>query len=240
MRAPAPRAARAKPKAEEEVPIELAVDVRTYSQERSLAPPPPPAGPTSPSLTPPPRSSRAPLARPLSMAPAMSDLESDAHHLADFGDPPSTWILAPIYAWKVLRRQREIKAALAVRTAEAAHAHEALDDALVGFAERVRAVAETSPEYVMAVEQLGRAEETLRSRDRVLATEQDAQRARIAQVDVRIGRMEAELAQTQARERVVATELSAAQGALAREEAKMKRAEAELRTAQRDGGGGTT
>ena len=29
MRAPAPRAARAKPKAEEEGPIELAVDVRT-------------------------------------------------------------------------------------------------------------------------------------------------------------------------------------------------------------------
>ena len=198
-------------------------------QERAAAAapapfPPPPAHPHR--LTAPQNKQSA------SMAPAASDLETDAMALAEYGDAPGSWVTSPLYAWRVLKRQREVKAALAVRTAEAEHAQAALDDALVAFAERARPVAEKHKSYLVPFDDLGRAEELLRSRDKVLAAEQDAQRARLAQVDSRLTKAESELAQAQGHERAVATELAGAQGALAREEAKIKRAEVELRNAQ--------
>jgi hypothetical protein len=236
-----PRAAAkaAKPKKEvvEEAPLELAVDPRSIMQERSqeaAAPVPIPPihlgarpGPPAP-LT----ATSSSRSQPSSLAPPAADLETDARMLADYGDPPGTPVLAPLYAWRVFKRQRELKAALAIRAAEAEHAKTALEDALVALAERIRPAAEKQPAYLVPIEELTRAEDLLRSRDKVLAAEQDAQRARLAQVDVRISRAEQELAQAQGHERAVATELSGAQGALAREEAKIKRAEAELRAAQ--------
>jgi len=174
-------------------------------------------------------------ATPLGYAPAPNDLEADARALADYGDAPKSAVFAPLYAWRVIKRQRELKAALLVRKNEAEHAQAALDDALVALAERVRPVAESPPHkerYVTLFEPLARAEEHLRSRDRVLSAEQGAQKERLSQVDGRIGKAETELAQAQGHERAVATELAAAQGALAREEAKIKRAEAELKAAQ--------
>ena len=231
VRAPsAPKPRKPKKEVVEEAPLELAVDPRALMQQRAEAPAP---------IQPPPTYEQhsAPSAgalqnkRPASLAPG-ADLEGDAIALAEYGESPGTWVTAPLYAWKVLKRQREIKAALAVRTAEAEHAQTALDDALVAFAERARPVAEKHKDYLMPFEELGRAEELLRSRDKVLAAEQDAQRARLAQVDSRLAKAEAELAQAQGQERAVATELAGAQGALAREEAKIKRAEVELRNAQ--------
>jgi hypothetical protein len=138
----------------------------------------------------------------------------------------------------VLRRQRELRTALVARKTEAEHAAVVLEDALVAFAERARPVAEKQAAYAVALEDLARAEDVLRSRDKVLAAEQDAQKARLAQVDARLTGLEAELAQAQIDERVAAEQLSASQGALAREEAKATRAEAELKAArQRESGG---
>jgi len=179
--------------------------------------------------------------RPASLAPPAVDLETDARVLADYGDPPGSPVLTPLYAWRVFKRQRELKAALAVRKAEAEHATTTLEDALVALAERVRPVAEKQQGLLTHLEDLTRAEEQLRSRDKVLAAEQDAQRGRLAQVDARIAKAEHELANAQGHERAVATELSGAQGGLAREEAKIKRAETELRAAQqREGSGAAT
>ena len=70
--------------------------------------------------------------------PPGADLETDALALADYGDPPGSPVLTPLYAWRVFKRQRELKAALAVRMAEAEHARTTLDDALVALAERAR------------------------------------------------------------------------------------------------------
>lgn len=231
-----PRAPAKPPKAknaiDDDAPLELAVDPRSLMQERSLAAQSPAAPP--PGFTPAaPRTASGP-SRPRhgELAPAESDLEADARALADYGDPPASLARAPSYAWRVLKRQRELKALIGIRKAEAEHAQTALDDALVALAERARPVAEKQPRYEAVLEELIRAEDQLRSRDRVLAAEQDAQKDRLAQVDGRLGKTEGELAQAQGRERAVATELSGAQGALAREEAKIKRAEADLRAAQ--------
>jgi hypothetical protein len=100
-----------------------------------------------------------------------------------------------------------------------------------------------APAYMQALEQLSRADDMLRSRDRVLGAEQDAQKSRLQQVDARISKAEADLAAAQAPERGVAGELASSQGSLARAEAKQKKAEGELKSLiqsmEKRGHGGT-
>jgi hypothetical protein len=214
-----PSAPQAKPKVESESPFELAVDAQALVRERSAPP-----------LQP------APVQAFLAVT---ADLAFDARLLADFGDPPRNWVFSPLYAYRVLKRRRELKRALAGRREEAGRAAGAAEDALVAFAERARATAETTTAYSGALDELRHAEELLRSRDRVLADEQDAQNARLAQVDARLAKLEAELVQAQRDEHAIGAELSESQGALGREEARLKRAEIELRAAhQRASSGG--
>lgn len=215
--------------AEEEVKLELAVDPRSFA-----------SGAVAPAEQP---STSLAVGRPeaaltvvgdarAELTPSVGDVAFDARLLADFGDAPRHWILSPLYAWRVLRRQRELKRSLVVRREEARRAALEVEDALVAFAERMRGAAEKHTEYARTVEELRGTEDVLRSRDRVLATEQDAQTARLAAVDARLARFEAELAQAQAAERTIAGELASSQAALARGESKLKRAESELRLAQ--------
>jgi hypothetical protein len=216
-------------KTEEEAPLELAVDPRALVEVRANRPQA--VQSSSPS--------NAPLGRSASLVPlGVGDLAFDARLLADYGDPPRQTLLAPLYAWRVLRRQRELKQALVGRRAEAARAETEVQDALVALAERVRPVAEKLPSHVTVLQPLRRAEESLRSRDRVLAAEQDAQTARLASVDARLSGLESRLAQALEEERDLSADLASAQGALAREETKLKRAEAELRGAQQRETGG--
>jgi hypothetical protein len=168
-----------------------------------------------------------------------TDVHDDARVLADYGEPPRSALRAPLYAWRVLKRQRELRTAHRARRVEAEHAASVLEDALVAFAARARPAAERQAAYAGVLEDLQRAEDLLRSRDEVLAAEQDAQKARLAQVDARLAKLEEELTQAHTDERMTAQELSSAQGALAREDAKLKRAEVELRAAQQREPGGT-
>ena len=228
---PAPRPPSPKKRTEEPLSLELAVDPRDLIQER--------AGPAHAATH---ELSAGMIARPsqggAALAPlrqaelAVGDHAFDARLLADFGEPPRHWLLTPLYAWRVMKRQRELRAARVGRSEEARRAADEVEDALVALAERVRPAAEKQSTYVTAIEDLRRAEEVLRSRDRVLATDQDAQNARLAQVDARLSKLESELAQAQAEERAVVAEMGAAQAALGREDAKLKRAEIELRAAQ--------
>jgi hypothetical protein len=163
---------------------------------------------------------------------SVGDVAFDAQLLADYGPAPGHWLLSPLYAWRVLRRQRELKKGLAGRREEAKRAAHEVEDALVAFAERTRPVAEKQSDFARTIEELRGAEDVLRSRDRVLASEQDAQSARLVAVDARLAKLEAELAHAQAEERTIAGELASAQAGLARGESKLKRAESELRSAQ--------
>src|SRR5215472_15734747 len=151
--APAPKP---KPRQEPapETPLELAVDPGALVRERSLA-----TVPSQPIVSP---------HREASIVPT-PDTATDASLLADYGAPPRHWLLSPLYAWRVLRRRRELKAALAGRREEAARATSEAEDALIAFGERVRPIAEKAPTYAPAFEELRKAEAMLRSRDRVLA-----------------------------------------------------------------------
>jgi hypothetical protein len=225
-RRPPPRPAAApKKKEDDERTLELAVDPRSLISQVEVAPEPRPLV----------RAGAGPLASrpdPGERAPTVGDVAFDATLLAEYGAPPRHWIFAPLYALRVLRRQRELKKVLVGRREEAARAAHEVEDALVAFAERARPTAEKHAEFAAAIEELRGTEEVLRSRDRVLATEQDAQSARLASVDARLAKLEAELAKAQTDERNIASEMASAQAALARGETKLKRAESELRSAQ--------
>lgn len=236
---PAAKPAAARKKPEPEMAIELGIDPRELSQPRVAAPPPPLAFPAQAAASMQVVRGGPASARLVPAAP--DDVGADAQILADYGEPPRSWLFAPMYAWRVLRRQRELRTALAGRKTEAEHAAVEVEDALVGFAERVRPAAEKQPAYAVALEDLARAEDLLRSRDNVLAAEQDAQKARLAQVDTRLAKTEDELLQAQTEERLAAQDLAGTQSALEREEAKLKRAEVELKGAlQRTGAGGAS
>jgi hypothetical protein len=239
---PPPKPVKPRVKAETPPAFELAVDPHELVQKRSVeqaAPqwPPVQAAATGAVVRGAQPYAQAPqsLARPRSLRPPGAPADDDgldAHMLADLGEAPSSWIKAPMYAWRVLKRQRELREALVARRAEAEHAATAVEDALVAFAERARAAAEKVKTYAVALEDLQRAEDMLRSRDKVLAAEQDAQKARQAQVDSRLAKLESDLLAARDEERMAASNLASAQSALAREEAKLKRAETELKTAQ--------
>jgi hypothetical protein len=244
-----PQKAPAKKKPEAELSLELAVDPRSLIQPISSEPAPA-SGPRSRSgapaagtakgavsLAPPAKGGSGGIVvrRELAGDLAVGDVAFDARLLADFGDPPGHWLLSATYAWRVLRRQREIKVALVGRREEAARTAAALEDAFVAFAERAKPAAETDEAYAALLSDARRAEETLRSRDAVLAADQDAHNARLAAVASRLAALETELANAQGSERALATEIASNQGALGRAEAKLKRAESEVRAAAREG-----
>jgi hypothetical protein len=237
---PAPKPPQWRKKKDEVLSLELAVDPRTLVAERAAEAHPAPRehAPGAAAMSAPVVRGGGTAGSVARVEDAEGDLAADARVLADYGETPGSWIAAPLYAWRVMKRQRELRTAQVARQTEAEHAAVVLEDALVAFAERVRPVAEKLPAYSVGLEELTRGEDLLRSRDKVLAAEQDAQKARLAQVDARLTALETELAAAQIEERKAAEDLSASQGALAREEAKLKRAEGELRSAQQREGGG--
>jgi hypothetical protein len=237
----APKAA-PKKKQEEELSLELAIDPRSLVQP-AVDKPAPPSGPrstggVSPSAAiVPTKGGLATTRRSLAPGPQVGDIEFDARLLADFGDRPRHWLLSGLYAWRVLRRQREVRHALVGRKEEAQRSSTELEDALVALAERIKPAVEQKEGYADSLSEAKRAEETLRSRDAVLAADQDAHNARLAAVEARVAKLEAELVEAQAAERAIVAEIAASQGALGRAESKLKRAESELRAAAREGTG---
>ena len=80
------------------------------------------------------------------------EIEADAHLLADHGPAGGHWLGAAPYAWRVLRRQRELRRALQGRRQEAVRARGEQEDALVAFADRLRPVAAGLPDYIEAMD----------------------------------------------------------------------------------------
>jgi len=175
--------------------------------------------------------------RPVQLANVSAETGSDVRLLADYGPPPSHWLLSPVYALRVLKRRRELRRALAARKDEAIRAVVEAEDALVAMAEQVRPAVEQQATFADVMSALRRAEELLRMRDRVLAAENEAEMARLASADARLSKLEADCESARTGEREAATELVAAQEALVREDAHLKRTESELRAAQREPSG---
>jgi hypothetical protein len=237
--APRPRSLPKPPRARKEVEelrIDLAYDPRavrrTDSSPSQPAPGEPRSGPGVSSMP-----ARQIEVRPVQLAAVSAENGSDVRLLADYGPLPSHWLLSPLYALRVLKRRGELRRALAARKEEAIRAAAEAEDALVTMAEQVRPKAEQQATFADLMSALRRAEELLRMRDRVLAAENEAEMARLASADARLGKLEADCESARTHEREAAAELVAAQEALVREDAHLKRTESELRAAQREPSG---
>jgi hypothetical protein len=246
----APKAPPKKKEAQEEVAIELAVDLGYGGPPPRASSPSFPAPPTLASggmSAAPPAFARTEFASPVSAqfgrgalaVPAAhaagalaADVDMEASTLADYGEAPTSWWMAPLYAYRVFKRQGELKKVLEGRREDAARAGAASEDAHVAFAERARPLAEKAALYRQLVDALRSAEDLLRSRDAQLAAEQDAHAERVASVEARLATLETELAAAHEEERTSTGEVAGIQAAVGREEAKLKRAEAELKAVQ--------
>jgi hypothetical protein len=219
---PVPPRVRPKP-VEPQLPIDLAFDPRSWPADGRSAP-------TTERLA---DDTDSPLGAVPRAALLVDDVWSDARLLGNYGEPPKGWLKTGLYAWRVLRRRRELRTALEVRRQEAARAQEDLDDALVALATLVRPLLTEHPDYAEAVDGLRRAEGILEARHRILAADTDADATRLASADADIAKLDAEKDQAQIEERVTATDLAEAQAELTREEGLLKRAESELRGRRR-------
>ncbi|HXX67733.1 MAG TPA: hypothetical protein VEK07_11150 [Polyangiaceae bacterium] len=223
-----PRRSRRRENAAQAAAIELAFDPRSSKPGAAGPPEAPSAARTS---------TQRPLARQSGEDP--TDVVADAKLLADHGEPPEGWIGSAGYAWRVLRRRRDLARALTTTREEARRAALEHEEALVAFAEQARPAIEWRPAYAEEVERLHHAEDALLSRRSALAAQNDSDSLRLASIDARIAQLEAERDRTANDERTAAADLAAAQGALEREESLLKRAETEARAAlQRERTGG--
>jgi hypothetical protein len=137
------------------------------------------------------------LGAPLHGLTSPAQVAFDGRLLADYGEVPGHPLLMPLYAFRVLKRRRVLRLALADRREGAARASERVEQALLTLGERARATAQQSDEYARTLAELNGAEDLLRSREGELALEQVAQKARLSQVASRISNLEVDLAETQ-------------------------------------------
>ncbi|MDB4994630.1 MAG: hypothetical protein JWM74_2062 [Myxococcaceae bacterium] len=158
----------------------------------------------------------------------------DARALADFGEPPASVLTTPLYALRVKMRQAELRRGLSGRRLEVERTQAKLDDALVDFGGRARAILESKPGHHRMLEEVIAAEQLVLERDGKLAGEMSAHKARAAQVDTRLVELEAALALAQEEERKALEAVTRAEAARARAEAKIKRREIEARNEARD------
>jgi hypothetical protein len=158
----------------------------------------------------------------------------DARALADFGEPPASALTTPLYALRVKMRQAELRRGLSSRRLEVERTQAKLDDALVDFGGRARAILETKPGHHRMLEEVIAAEQLVLERDGKLAGEMSAHKARAAQVDARLVELEAALAVAKEDERKALEAVTRAEAARARAEAKIKRREIEARNEARD------
>jgi hypothetical protein len=204
----------------------------------SVTPGGPPGSPTAPAKVSgaPPAPSGSSMQGPSRVEPRVDPYEARA--LSDYGDPPSAWWRAPMYAYRVLRLRPELKRRAAQRRREADRATGAAEDARMVFGELVRPEAEKLAAYGAAFSAVRATEAIVRERDAVLAAEADAHKARQAQHAARIAELEAQLSQIQVEEKQIAAELAEADALTKRAEARARRAEIEMRNAIEQSGGG--
>jgi hypothetical protein len=142
-----------------------------------------------------------------------------AYSYADYGDPPRSFWLAPLYALRVHARRAEIARELATRQEDFTHAKKAIEDALVTLAGRARRAAEPVSSYRGSLTAITAAEELLRTRDGQLSSSMDAQNKRVSEVDAKISLLEEKLASALTEQKRLEAELRSVQERMQRRSA---------------------
>ncbi len=149
----------------------------------------------------------------------------DARAYADYGAPPDAFWRAPLYAYRVATRRGQLVRDLAAKRAENELTTKRVEDALVAFGERARALAKGGA----ALDRVNEAEALLKARDGALATTTDAHHTALGEIDAKVAAASAELAHLQNEEARVQAERDAAEDDQKRTDAKIKRIDIEIR-----------
>lgn len=125
--------------------------------------------------------------------------EAAMRALAAYGPAPTAIYLAPIYAFKVRARRKELAVLLQSKRDLHTAAETKLEDALAGIAERAMHLVEQMPPFAPLLHPAKLAEQNLRTKGGALAAEMDSHRGKLADTDKKIAAAEREaLTATQA------------------------------------------
>ncbi|MFO0678343.1 MAG: zinc ribbon domain-containing protein [Polyangiaceae bacterium] len=147
---------------------------------------------------------RAPTAHEMEMAEAAAK-EAEAaqiRSLAGYGPAPTALYLAPMYAFSVRKRRKELAEIVDARKASLVDAETKLETILTAIAERAMHKVEQMPPFAPLLHPAKLAEQNFRTKGGALAAEMDTHRARLADADRKIAAAEREA--TTAREALAA------------------------------------
>lgn len=164
---------------------------------------------------------------------AATDVDAfEVKALADYGPDPKSIVDAVPYAIRVVRRQRELKRAMAAVRVALAEAEARRDEKLVELGELLRPVVTGNPDYVDFARTLAAAEETKQAREQALASTSAAYRERAASIDAEIATFDGPLGAARRDVDDKARAFEQADLLRKKHEARRKRVEIDVRAAQ--------
>lgn len=152
--------------------------------------------------------------------------------LADYGPPPEQAWLAPLYAFRVWKRKRELTKQLAAKKDDLKAASDKRDDHLAALAERVHGSLVGDESYKVMLELLSKVEQTTAGRKEALAESKAKFDALAAQLDAGVAELDEQLSQVGAKRKQAMAVLDERAAVLQRAQAHVKRVEIELRNTQ--------
>lgn len=165
-------------------------------------------------------------------APAFEIDAYEVKALADYGSDPKNVVEAVPYALRVVRRQRELRRALAEIRRGIAEAEGRRDQRFVELGELLAPVVAVDPQYRTLAEPLGRAEAVARDRQGAAAEADGAFRRDAAAVDQEIAALDGPRAEAQAAVDAQQKVFDEASRLAQKHEARRKRVEIDVRAAK--------
>ncbi|MCU0690809.1 MAG: hypothetical protein MUF54_05345 [Polyangiaceae bacterium] len=152
--------------------------------------------------------------------------------LADFGPAPASLWEFPAYAWRVTRRRRALRGALARVRAGVASAESVRDDLLARLGEAARPAIEKNAEMAVLLQSLSEVEATSHEREQSLAGRSQEFARKVGEIDQNVAAQEEE--GTRLRDGLAAAQAGydRKEEIFRRAQAAYKRAEIEFRNAQ--------
>lgn len=172
---------------------------------------------------------------PLGDTPAPSDLPIDPIDVglaADYGKPPSGWLMTPVYAWKVFMRRREIAEEIKRCSVRLKAAEGARDTALAEFAYALRPAIESDTAAVRMLGEVQSLEQAAGERQGTFQAVEQSFEEKCAALDQADIDYQLELEELRQRTSVLDHDASEARSAFKRVEIGYKRVEIELRAAR--------
>jgi len=152
--------------------------------------------------------------------------------LADYGPEPRSIVQAVPYSIRVLRRQRELKRALAGVRVALKEAETKRDERMIELGTILKPIVMSHPDYASLRASLGHAEQLVNEREQALAQTNATFREKAAQVDAEIASIDPSLAAAKADVEAKRKAFEEADHLRQKHEARRKRVEIDVRAAQ--------